>query len=161
MRKKLWTLFSLIGIAGIVAGCGGGTASASSSSLDPAENVTKDFIKYNFVSYDPTHLRQVLDPSVKIVGKPDVQITPGNAWFSEVANGANGETVYVYFAPDTTTGDQLMQVQMAKENGKWVVDTFKWMFEDEGLPHLSFSDFQKRPEYQSIGITHWTEVKIG
>jgi hypothetical protein len=160
MRKKLWTLFPLIGIAGIVAGCGGGTVSASSSSLDPAEKVTVSMIENGFVSYHPDKLKSLVTSNININSGPssESKIAPGNAWLASVANGPNAETVYVYLSPEMISGNQLIKFGTVKQGGHWLVHDWGAI---NDVPQLSFSDFQKSPEYQSIGITHWTEVKIG
>jgi hypothetical protein len=159
MRKKLWTLFPLIGIAGIVAGCGG-TVSASSSSLDPAEKVTVSLIDSSFVSYHPDKIKTLVTSNVEVPQKPSsnsTKIAPGNAWLASVPNGPSAETVYVYFSPQMISGDQLMKFGAVKQGDHWLVHDWNTI----NVPQLSFSDFQKSPEYQSIGITHWTEVQIG
>jgi hypothetical protein len=157
MRKKLWTLFPLIGIAGIVAGCGGGTVSASSSSLDPAEKVAVKYIENSALQDNPQELKKLATSSIPVNKPSSYKITAGNVWVASVADGPKAEKVYLYVSPSMTTDTQLIELDLVQQDGKWLVDMPNLI----DVPHLSFSDFQKSPEYQSIGITHWTEVKIG
>ncbi|MFD1675624.1 hypothetical protein [Alicyclobacillus fodiniaquatilis] len=158
MRKRLWSFIPIVGITGILNGCGGGAVSSSSSRLDPAEKVTVSLIENGFVLYQRDKLKPLVTSNININSGPssESKIAPGNAWLASVSDGPNGETVYVYLSPQMVSGDQLMKYGTVKQGTNWLVHNWNSI----NVPQLSFSDFQKSPEYQSIGITHWTEVKI-
>lgn len=152
MRR--WIVPGLLAVA-LLSGCG---QQASRPQLSRPEHVAEEYLIWSYMK-GQTNEKALSKITTLGDGTVSGALTPGPAWFAQVPNGPQGVLVWIFNAPQTTTGPQLTELTMSRQHGHWYVTKEDNSYE-LGLPHTSFAGFQKLSIYHRLGVTHWQEVTL-